>query len=170
MLAPTRSAATFLVTGALQGNNSGPSPTTTSSAWCYADSSPAVTHGDSYSSFSIATNWTSTDAAICANRIIWAPPANCTCGLSQIAGRLYIKGPGENSAIMGNIYWPGPAGSQANSNQAACNYDANGIGGLLGEVICDTVFVQGGAQAGSATIGWTTAAHLAAQPEISLIE
>jgi len=53
---------------------------------------------------------------------------------------------------------------------AGCNYDANGVGGLLGQVICDSVFVQGGASAGSATIGYTKGARYDVPPEISLVE
>src|SRR5207302_7096462 len=110
--APVGSPASFYMTSATQGNGVTCSPTsnTTSSSWCSA-SQPG---------------WTAADAAICANRLLWAPPAGWSGG--EIGGTFYVKGTNENSAIMGNIYWPGPAGSTATSNGAGCNYDANGVG------------------------------------------
>jgi hypothetical protein len=147
----------FLLTSTTQGTGATP-PTsnTTSSAWCTASKLGS-----------------SADAAVCADHLIWAPPApaaGCSGCLSEIAGVFYVKGPNENSAIMGDIYWPGPANSTPQSNQAGCNYDANGVGGMIGQVICDSVLVQGGASAGTATIGYTVGAKYAAPPEISLVE
>lgn len=158
--APVGSTVNFYLTGASQGNGSNsPTMNTTASSWC------------STSAFE-AAGYSATDSAsasaICENRIIWAPPAGSSDG--EIAGTFYVKGSNENSAIMGDIYWPGPANSTDSSNAAGCNYDANGVGGLLGQVICDSVYVQGGSSAGTATIGWTSGAKYANPPEIALIE
>lgn len=151
--APVGSTLTFTLSSATQGTGAAP-PTsnTTSSSWCSQSKA----------------GWTATDAAICANRLIWAPSSTWAGG--EIAGTFYVKGANENSAIMGNIYWPGPANSTSSSNAAGCNYDANGVGGLLGQVICDSVFVQGGSVAGTATIGWTTGATYSSPPQIDLVE
>ncbi|HEX6488730.1 MAG TPA: hypothetical protein VF137_07660 [Candidatus Dormibacteraeota bacterium] len=155
---------TLTFTSATHGNGATPPTTnTTSSAWCSATNFLSIVPG--YTSTQAATS-----ASVCANRLIWAPPANCTCGLSEISGEFYVKGPGENSALLGNLYWPGPANSTPTANTAGCNYDANGVGGLLGQVICDSLFVQGGAQAGNAAIGYTTGAQYSSPPEISLVE
>ena len=136
----------LLVTSTVQGQSSTnpPSTNTTSSSWC-------------------------TDTN-CQNRLVWAPPANCACGLSQIGGTFYVKGPNENSAIMGDVYWPGPSGSTPADGSSGCNYTANGVGGIDGELICDTVFIQGGSVAGVATIGYTTGVKYSSPPEIALIE
>lgn len=153
VVAPVGTSQTFILSSTTQGNSaSAPTGNTTYSSWCSA----------SYS------GWTSTDSAICADRIIWAPSSAWSGG--QIGGTFYVKGTNENSAIEGNIYWPGPSGSLPSANAAGCNYDANGVGGLLGQVICDSVFVQGGSSAGSATIGYSTGARYSGTPELALVE
>lgn len=158
--APVGSTVNLFLTGTAQGNGTAaPSSNTTSSSWCSTTAFEAL----GYSATDAATA-----SGICENRILWAPPAGSSLG--EIAGTFYVKGSNENSAIMGDIYWPGPANSTDSANAAGCNYDANGVGGLLGQVICDSVFVQGGSASGSATIGWTSGAKYANPPEIALIE
>jgi hypothetical protein len=158
--APVGSPTTFTLSGSGQGVPSASAPTanTTYSSWC--------------STTDTAAGFSSGDTAVCADRLIWAPPASCTCTESQIAGTFYVKGSNENSAMEGNIYWPGAptVPSAPASNQSGCQYSANGVGGLLGEVVCDSIFIQGGSSAGEATIGYSSGANLGVPPEVQLIE
>lgn len=160
--APVGTTATFTFSSktAITTSRTAPTSNSTSSSWCSAYLSDGVTP---------RPGWTTTDAAICANRLIWAPPAGWSPN-GEITGSFYVKGSNENSAILGNIYWPGPANSNPSGNSAGCTYTANGVGGLIGQVICDSLQVQGGSGAGTATIGWTTGAKYGNPPEISLVE
>jgi hypothetical protein len=84
------------------------------------------------------SSWcTSTDPA-CYGLLVWAPPGPVNgLTLPQVQGEFFDKGPTQagttQSALYGTVFWPG-----------TCQWSANNVGSLTGQLECQNINMQGG--------------------------
>jgi putative Flp pilus-assembly TadE/G-like protein len=100
-----------------------------------------------------ASDWCKTSDASCWDTLIW------TSASPPIGGDFFVKGPGQASNIFGNVFWTGPATSEPQDlpgpTNAGCTWTANSGSQLIGELVCDSLLVQGGTSGGALTTGYT---------------
>ncbi len=75
------------------------------------------------------------------------------------SGSFYIQGPGESSWFKGSIFWPGP-----------CTWQANGTSTILGQLVCQTVALQGGTSSTGGAVQFATDIINVAAAEAALVE
>lgn len=78
---------------------------------------------------------------------------------SSATGTWLVKGPGEQSWFKGSIFWPG-----------TCEWWANGTATILGQLVCDTVYLQGGASSSGAGVQYDGGAVNQQATEGALVE
>ena len=92
----------------------------------------------------------------CYDVLVWAPP---TPGPpAPIGGSLWFKGQGSYEWAYGIVEWPG-----------SCGWTANGSSVLIGELICDTVSLQGGSAATGPAVQFGSTAKNVRPNEPSLL-
>jgi Putative Flp pilus-assembly TadE/G-like len=106
----------------------------------------------------------------CQGLLVWAPPYQYQPpaggqALCQNQGTFYVKGTTSEDVLGGTIYWPGqpqqstynpctpPPTSSSAMNSPGCQYTANSTSQIVGQLICYSINVQGGA--GGASLGIT---------------
>lgn len=110
-----------------------------------------------------SSSWCPSNDSACMNVLIWSPASN--------TGSFYVKGPSQTSFLLGDVLWAGgPTGQTPQDGSAGCTWIANSGGELVGEFVCDTLFVQGGSAGGIASVGQQNAASLGTPPEAALVE
>jgi hypothetical protein len=74
-------------------------------------------------------------------------------------GTWLVKGPAETSWFKGSIFWPG-----------TCEWWANGTGTILGQLVCNTVYLQGGAVSSGAGVQYPAGVVNQQATEAALVE
>jgi Putative Flp pilus-assembly TadE/G-like len=92
----------------------------------------------------------------CYDVLVWAPPPPGPP--APIGGSLWFKGQGSYEWAYGIIQWPGN-----------CGWSANGSSVLIGELICDTVSIQGGTFASGPAVQYGSTAKNVRPNEASLL-
>jgi putative Flp pilus-assembly TadE/G-like protein len=102
----------------------------------------------------------------CLGLLVWAPPAGYA-GLSQIQGTFDVKGPSASYWLKGTVYWPGePAGGK----YPGCEVQANAGSEIEGQLLCQSVDIQGGAGSPTAAIDWVSGGGNTGPQEAGLTE
>ncbi len=77
-------------------------------------------------------SWCPTTDRACNALLVWAPPGPPVSSVPVINGTFYAKG--ASQWLYGTVYWPG-----------ACQWTANGTTTLVGQLVCASAALQGGA-------------------------
>ena len=113
---------------------------------------PVTLGGKTYGSFSAPPSsgsaWCSSVCPL-AGMLIW----------SSSTGSFNLEGPGESSWFSGSIYWP-----------SDCTWDANGTSSLLGQIVCNTIDLQGGSGSSGTSVTYSDLTTSTGRGETTLIE
>jgi hypothetical protein len=102
----------------------------------------------------------------CNATLIWAPAGPPTTPtLPAIDGSFYVKGPTETSWLYGGVFWPGAA-----AGSPGCSWTANGTAAIVGQIVCDSVLLQGGSSSTGSGITYARTATNTAAAQAALTE
>lgn len=144
------------------------SPTNTFTWFAAPCTSPPDSAGKDAVACINPSSWCPASDNACQGLLIWAPPNNYPT--SQICGTFFLKGPGELSWLAGTIFWPGGPEVCGVTNATGCQYQANGTGTIAGELICQDIALQGGAQSSGAAITSYSSVKTKSPSEAALVE
>ncbi|MGH7777938.1 MAG: hypothetical protein ACREPI_12285, partial [Candidatus Dormibacterales bacterium] len=86
----------------------------------------------------------------CQNLLIYSQPGS---------GQFYLQGPGESAWLRGSIFFPG-----------TCQWQANSTSQIYGQLVCQTVYLQGGASSSGASVNFAAGPGSGSSLEAALIE
>ena len=134
--------------GADPASGSPPADPSDDVRWFAAPCATTTPQGNPNQSCAADSAWCK-DAA-CQNLLIYSQPGT---------GTFYLQGPGNSAWLRGSIFFP-----------STCQWQANSTSEIYGQLVCQTVYLQGGASSSGASVNFPAGAGNGAGTEAALIE